>query len=181
MVFAAPIVWVVFDSRSLVDADLVLVDDPSQRGSAVDDVLVRLGWDVFDGDMGVVLELGEIALADRAQLLDFVEFGRLIGGGGVGVDADLCRGVEWARFVMAMEIAELAASVCERREIFVTLDKRNARQRLFEIVLILFAIRRAMQYSIDVIEYVFFCDIATPILLARSGENPIRNARRAIA
>ena len=82
---------------------------------------------------------------------------------------------------MAMEIAELAAGVCERREIFVTLDKRNARQRLFEIVLIFFAIRWAMQYSIDVIEYVFFCDIATPILLARSLENPIRNARRAIA
>ena len=66
MVFAAPIVWVVFDSRSLVDADLVLVDNPSQWGSAVDDVLVRLGWDVFDGDMGVVLELGEIALAGWA-------------------------------------------------------------------------------------------------------------------
>ena len=176
--FAAPIVWVVFDSRILVDADLVLVDNPSQWGSAVDDVLVRLGWDVFDGDIGVVLELGEIALAHRAQLLDFVEFGRL---SGVGVDADLCCGVEWARFVMAMEIAELAPGVCERREIFVTLDKRNARQRLFEIVLIFFAIRWAMQYSIDVIEYVFFCDIATPILLARSLENPIRNARRAIA
>lgn len=102
MVFAAPIVWVVFDSRSLVDADLVLVDNPSQWGSAVDDVLVRLGWDVFDGDVGVVLELGEIALAHWAQLLDFVEFGRLIG---VGVDANLCCGVEWARFVMAMEIA----------------------------------------------------------------------------
>lgn len=103
MVFAAPIVWVVFNSRILVDAHLVLVDNPSQWGSAVDDVLVRLGWDVFDGDMGVVLELGEIALARRAQLIDFVEFWGLIGG--VGVDADLCRVVEWARFVMAMEIA----------------------------------------------------------------------------
>lgn len=103
MVFAAPIVWVVFDSRSLVDADLVLVDNPSQWGSAVDDVLVRLGWDVFDGDMGVVLELGEIALAHRAQLIDFVEFGGL--SGGVGVDAHLCRLIHRARFVMAMEIA----------------------------------------------------------------------------
>ena len=179
MVFATPIVWVVFDSRILVDAHLVLVDNPSQWGSAVDDVLVRLWRDVFDGDVGVVFELGEIALAGWAQLIDFVEFGGLIGGG--GVDADLCCGVEWARFVMAMEIAEFAPSLHKRREIFVTRDKRNARQRLFEIVLILFAIRRAMQYSIDVIEYVFFCDIATPILLARSGENPIRNARRAIA
>ena len=180
MVFATPIVWVVFDSRSLVDADLVLVDNPSQWGSAVDDVLVRLGWDVFDGDVGVVFELGEIALASWAQLFDFVEFGGL-SGVVVAVDANLCCGVEWARFVMAMEIAEFAPGLHKRREIFVTLDKWNARQRLFEIVLILFAIRWAMQYSIDVIEYVFFCDIATPILLARSVENPIRNARRAIA
>ena len=69
-VFAAPIVWVVFDARSLVDADLVLVDNPSQWGTAVDDVLVRLGWDVFDGDVGVVFELGEIALAHRTELVD---------------------------------------------------------------------------------------------------------------
>ena len=69
-VLAAPVVRVVFDARVFVDADLVLVDNPSQWGTAVDDVLVRLGWDVFDGDVGVVFELGEIAFAHRTELVD---------------------------------------------------------------------------------------------------------------
>lgn len=67
---AAPVVWVVFDARSLVDADLVLVDNPSQWGTAIDDVFVCFGWDVFDGDVGVVFELGEIALAHGTELVD---------------------------------------------------------------------------------------------------------------
>ena len=48
--FAAPVVWVVFDAGVFVDADLILVDNPAQRGTAIDDVFVRLGRDVFDGD-----------------------------------------------------------------------------------------------------------------------------------
>ena len=94
-----------------------------------------------------------------------------------------------------MQVAEFAPGLHKRREIFVTRDKRDARQRLFEIVLILFAIRRAMQNAIDVIENIFFryltplppspnrrgggCDQV--IFLVYIVENPIRDARRAIA
>lgn len=70
--FTAPVVRVVFDAGVFVDADLILVDDPAQRGTAIDDVFVRFGWDVFDGDMTVVFEFGEIAFAHGTELVDDV-------------------------------------------------------------------------------------------------------------
>ena len=48
--FAAPVVRVVFDAGVFVDTDLILVDDPAQQGTAIDDVFVCFGRDVFDGD-----------------------------------------------------------------------------------------------------------------------------------
>ena len=69
-VLAAPIVRIVFNARVFVDADLVLVDDPAQRGTAIDDVFVCFGRDVFDRDMAVVFEFGEIAFAHRTELVD---------------------------------------------------------------------------------------------------------------
>ena len=70
VVFAAPVVRVVFDAGVFVDADLILVDDPAQWGTAIDDVFVCFGRDVFDRDMAVVFELGEIALAHGTELVD---------------------------------------------------------------------------------------------------------------
>ena len=68
--FAAPVVRVVFDAGVFVDADLILVDNPAQRGTAIDDVFVCFGRDVFDRDMAVVFEFGEIAFAHGTEFVD---------------------------------------------------------------------------------------------------------------
>ena len=94
-----------------------------------------------------------------------------------------------------MQVAEFAACLHKGNEILIPLDERDARQCLLEVVLVFLAIRRAMQDAIDVIENIFFryltplppspnrrgggCDQV--IFLVYIVENPIRDARRAIA
>ena len=78
------------------------------------------------------------------------------------IEIYFCRGIHWAGFVVAVQVAEFAPGLHKRREIFVTRDKRDARQSLLKVVLVFLAIRRAMQDAIDIIENVFFCYL-TPL------------------
>ena len=94
-----------------------------------------------------------------------------------------------------MQVAEFAPGLHKGNEILIPFDEWYAGQSLLEVVLVFLAIRRAMQDAIDVIENIFFryltplppspnrrgggCDQV--VFLVYIVENPIRDARRAIA
>ena len=75
--FTAPVVGVVLDARVFVDAHLILIDDPPQWRPPIDDIFVRLGRDVFDRDVRVVLEFGKIAFGRRFELLKCINISTL--------------------------------------------------------------------------------------------------------
>jgi hypothetical protein len=49
IVFAAPVVGVVFDAGGFVDGDLVALHDPFEGGLAVDDAVVGFQRDAVEG------------------------------------------------------------------------------------------------------------------------------------
>ena len=65
VVFAAPVVGVVFDAAGFVDGDLVALHDPFEGGLAVDDVVLG-----FEGD-AVVVNDGALVIHALAACVPF--------------------------------------------------------------------------------------------------------------
>lgn len=159
VVLAAPVVGVVHDAALLVRGDGVAFHDPLDGGFAVDDVVVGLGRDAAERGRGVVDDGVSHAFFREAH------FRHSEVAGGI-----LVQGVGLHRLVIEVPVGEFAPGAGEGPEVR---REGDAGHFLAQVVLKAFAVFRAVQHAVDVIEDVFSADFGVGVGVAELLQSPV--------